>query len=48
MTREVKIESLVALERAGVDVQFLGSLLWFTIADLRVTRDELAAAIHEA
>jgi hypothetical protein len=48
MTKEVKIESLVALEKAGVDVQFLGSLLWFTIADLRVTREELAAAIHEA
>jgi hypothetical protein len=48
MTREVKIESLVALERTGVDVQFLGSLLWFTIADLRVTREELAVAILDA
>jgi hypothetical protein len=45
---KVTPDNLVAMERSGVDVQFLGSLVWFTISDCRVVRDDLAAAFDEA
>jgi hypothetical protein len=45
---KVTPDNLVAMEKSGVDIQFLGSLVWFTISDCRVIREELAVAFLDA
>jgi len=41
-------EKLVVVEKLhGMSVDFLGELLWYTISDMRVTREQLEAAFDE-
>ncbi len=43
------VEKLVAVEQMhGVSVEWLGHLLWYTVADCRITRDELEALFAQA
>lgn len=45
----VSAENLVAIQKImGVKIKFLGSLLWYTITDCRVTREQLEEAFNEA
>lgn len=44
MTTRPKVESLVAINKANVELEFLGTLLWFTITDMAVTRQQLQDA----
>lgn len=44
----VKVENLIAINNARVEVAYLGSLVWFTISDLRITREQLAEAFAQA
>lgn len=45
----VKPEHLMAVKNTyGVDVEFLGSLLWFSITDSRITREDLRRAFTDA
>lgn len=38
----MKTENFVVIEKAFGEVKFLGQLIWFTIADCRITRENLA------
>lgn len=42
------VERLVAVKSERFKVEYLGYLLWFTVCDLRVTREELAEVFSEA
>jgi len=37
----VKVENLIAINKTKVEVTYLGCLLWFTIPDMRMTREQL-------
>lgn len=43
----VRVDNLIAVNGAKVEIKFLGHLLWFTITDLRVTLEQLQEAFRQ-
>ncbi|OPY64055.1 MAG: hypothetical protein A4E56_00109 [Pelotomaculum sp. PtaU1.Bin065] len=42
------VDNLVAIEKAsGMDIKFIGFLLWFSVADCRITREQLEEVFSE-
>ncbi|MBC7340933.1 MAG: hypothetical protein H5U02_00505 [Clostridia bacterium] len=44
----VKVENLVAFQKQVGEIKFLGSLIWYSVSDMRVNRERLEEAFAEA
>jgi hypothetical protein len=43
MVKKIEAGNLLGIEKSDMEVSFLGRLLWYTVTDLKITREQLAS-----